>query len=137
MLHMSCPALPWTDKHASAVAVLGGGLRVESVPPASQPGHALTYRVPGLSMPQPPLRDHVRIFRRAGDTFSICTSLLLSSILCVTRNFFLPPFHVFFSISSLTPVSREGSLHDNIINILILSWFFSRLPGRKKHDQAV
>ena len=40
----------------------------------------------------------------------------------------------FFWIFSLVHISTVGSACDNIINILIPSWFFSRLPWRgKKH----
>ena len=55
-----------------------------------------------------------------------------------TRNRLSLQLKAFFWIFSLVHISTVGSACDNIINILIPSWFFSRLPwrGKKTHNQA-
>lgn len=104
-------------------------------------GKARVQWEPGLSALRGLLCYSILISQSADNMFPLCASLLPSAILAVPS----APEVTRTWIFSFTLVFTVGSLHDNMINILGLSWFFSHLPwggkrkkkkNEKKHNQA-
>ena len=84
----------------------------------------------------PPRHWGVAVCRQHLSPLSVCHTSVLFHLAGPTapyaRNGLLLQFNAFFRIFSLGYISTVGSLCDNIINVLVLSWFFSHLPWRKK-----